>query len=262
MINLPFISAKCITYGRVSFLEESIHSFLKQDYPLDKRELIIVNDYPLQTLIFDHPQIKIVNLSKTFDTIGEKENYATELCQGDIICQWDDDDVALPNHLQNVAKYMTEEVNILHWETGVLCHSTGIENVGWIGNSGIVFRKSAWKAIGGHPLENAGYDMTFIERLHIHGGRLFAKLPKEEASWFYMWGGRGYHMSGQGHDKPGKLNAIQRHSAHIERERVMGNIPTGNVHLNPCWEKDYSNLLKNYLDGTPRAETFYDIRKG
>jgi hypothetical protein len=77
-----------------------------------------------------------------------------------------------------------------------------------------------------------------------------------------MWGGRGYHMSGQGHDKPGKLNAIQRHSAHIERERVMGNIPTGNVHLNPCWEKDYSNLLKNYLDGTPRAETFYDIRKG
>jgi glycosyltransferase involved in cell wall biosynthesis len=260
--KLPFISAKTITYGRVSTLEESIESFLKQDYPLDKRELIIVNDYPLQTLIFDHPQVKIVNLSKTFDTIGEKENYATELCQGDIICQWDDDDVALPNHLQNVAKYMTEEVNILHWETGVLCHSTGIENVGWIGNSGIVFRKSAWKAIGGHPLENAGYDMTFIERLHIHGGRLFAKLPKEEASWFYMWGGRGYHMSGQGHDKPGKLNAIQRHSAHIERERVMGNIPTGNVHLNPCWEKDYSNLLKNYLDGTPRAETFYDIRKG
>jgi glycosyltransferase involved in cell wall biosynthesis len=262
MNSLPFISCKCITYGRVSTLEESIESFLKQDYPLDKRELIIVNDYPLQTLIFDHPQVKIVNLSKTFDTIGEKENYATELCQGDIICQWDDDDVALPNHLQNVAKYMTEEVNILHWETGVLCHSTGIENVGWIGNSGIVFRKSAWKAIGGHPLENAGYDMTFIERLHIHGGRLFAKLPKEEASWFYMWGGRGYHMSGQGHDKPGKLNAIQRHSAHIERERVMGNIPTGNVHLNPCWEKDYSNLLKNYLDGTPRAETFYDIRKG
>jgi glycosyltransferase involved in cell wall biosynthesis len=262
MNSLPFISAKTITYGRVSTLEESIESFLKQDYPLDKRELIIVNDYPLQTLIFDHPQIKIVNLSKTFDTIGEKENYATELCQGDIICQWDDDDVALPNHLQNVAKYMTEEVNILHWETGVLCHSTGIENVGWIGNSGIVFRKSAWKAIGGHPLENAGYDMTFIERLHIHGGRLFAKLPKEEASWFYMWGGRGYHMSGQGHDKPGKLNAIQRHSAHIERERVMGKIPTGNVHLNPCWEKDYSKLLKDYLNGTPRAETFYDIRKG
>ena len=251
-MEYPFISCKCITYGRVSTLEESVESFLKQDYPADKCELIIVNDYPLQTLVYDHPQIKIVNLVKTFETIGEKENYATELCQGDIICQWDDDDVALPNHLQNVAKYMTDNVNILHWETGVLCHITGIEQVGWIGNSGIVFRKSAWKAIGGHPLENAGYDMTFIERINAYGGRLFAKPPKEEASWFYMWGGRGYHMSGEGTDHPGKLNAIQRHSAYIESQRVIGRIPTGDVHLAPNWKNDYSQMLKNYINDTSR----------
>ena len=77
------------------------------------------------------------------------------------------------------------------------------------------------------------------------------KLPygyyKEEATWFYMWGGRGYHMSGQGTDKPGKLNAIQRHSAHIEMERTMRKIPTGNVHLNPCWEKNYTQMLKDFL---------------
>jgi hypothetical protein len=53
-------------------------------------------------------------------------------------------------------------------------------------------------------------------------------------------------MSGQGHDKPGKLNAIQRHSAHIETERIMGRIPTGNVHLNPYWEKDYKEMLKKF----------------
>ena len=246
-MNYPFISCKCITYGRVGTLEESIESFLKQDYPADKCELIIVNDYALQTLVYDHPQVKVVNLVKTFETIGEKENFATELCQGDIICQWDDDDVALPHHLKNVAKYMTEEVNILHWQIGVLCHITGIEQVGWIGNSGLVFRKAAWKAIGGHPLENAGYDMTFIERLHKHGGRLFANPPKEEASWFYMWGGRGYHMSGEGTDHPKKLNAIQRHSAHIESERRLGKVPTGEVKLNPHWDKDYSELLKDYL---------------
>ena len=81
-MDYPSISCKCITYGRVATLEESIYSFLKQDYPADKCELIIVNDYPLQTLIFEHPQIKIVNLDKTFDTIGEKEtmlqNYVKE----------------------------------------------------------------------------------------------------------------------------------------------------------------------------------------
>jgi hypothetical protein len=130
----------------------------------------------------------------------------------------------------------------------VLCHITGIEQVGWIGNSGIVFRKSAWKAIGGHPLENAGYDMTFIERINEYGGRLFAKPPKEEASWFYMWGGRGYHMSGEGTDHPEKLNAIQRHSAHIEKERRKGKIPVGEVKLNPHWDIDYSEMLKKYLN--------------
>ena len=245
-MTLPLISAKCITYGRIHLLEESIYSFINQDYNGPK-ELIIVNDYPLQKLIFDHPDVRIYNLDTTFDTIGAKENYATELCQGDIICQWDDDDVALPNHLTNVAKYFTNNVNILHWKTGVFFNGEDITEIGWIGNSGIVFRKSAWKAIGGHPLENAGYDMTFIERINAYGGRLFAKPPKEEASWFYMWGGRGYHMSGEGTDHPGKLNAIQRHSAHIEKERRMGKIPIGDVQLVPNWKIDYTQMLKEYV---------------
>ena len=246
--NLPFISCKCITYGRVETLEESLNAFLKQDYPADKCELVIVNDYPLQTLKFDHPQVKIYNVNQTFSTIGAKENFATNLCDGDIICQWDDDDIALPNHLQNVAEHFTPETNILHWKTGVYYNGDSITDVTWIGNSGIVFRKSAWEAIGGHPDENAGYDMTFIERLHKHGGRKFAEMPKEKASWFYMWGGRSYHMSGQGHDKPGSPNVIQRHSAHVENLRMQGKIPTGDVQLTPKWKHDYKQMLTDFLD--------------
>ena len=243
----PFISCKMITYGRVETLEESLESFLKQDYPSDRCELIIVNDYPLQKLRFKHPQVRIYNIDYTFSTIGDKENYATEMCEGDIICQWDDDDVAVPWHLKNVAKYFKDDVNIMHWNPGVFYNGDSITEITWIGNSGIVFRKSAWKEIGGHPIENAGYDMTFIERLHAYGGRMFASPPKEEASWFYMWGGRGYHMSGQGHDKPGQPNVIQRHSAHIENLRMQGKIPTGEVNLNPNWKHDYTQMLKDYV---------------
>jgi glycosyltransferase involved in cell wall biosynthesis len=247
--KLPLmISCKTITYGRVEMLEESLHSFLQQNYPPDKCEMVIVNDYPKQKLIFDHPQVKIFNLDQTFPTIGEKENYATSLCKGDVICQWDDDDVALPNHLQNVDEYFKEDVNILHWKTGIFYNEPNITNIGWIGNSGIVFRKSAWEAIGKHPIENAGYDMTFVERLHKYGGRLFASMPREQASWFYMWGGRGYHMSGQGHDKEGSPNVIERHSAHVEGLRLKGKIPTGDIKLVPNWKKDYVKLLKDYLN--------------
>ena len=246
-MEFPFISCKCITYGRVDMLEEALHSFLQQSYPPDRCELVIVNDYPLQKLVYDHPQVRIYNTPHTFTTIGAKENFATDLCNGEIICQWDDDDVALPHHLSNVARLFTDNVNILHWKTGVYYNEPNITDVGWIGNSGIVFRKSAWKAIDGHPLENAGYDMSFIEKLHGRGGVLFAEMPKEEASWFYMWGGRGYHMSGQGHDKPGKANVIQRHTLHIENLRLRGKVPTGDIPLSPNWKKDYAQMLKDFL---------------
>jgi glycosyltransferase involved in cell wall biosynthesis len=247
-MDYPFISAKCITYGRVDFLEESVQSFLQQEYP-GQKELIIVNDYPLQELIYDHPEIKIYNLDETFATIGEKENFAMSKCSGDIICQWDDDDIALPNHLSNVAKYLTKDYDIIHWKNGAYCNNDRITSLCFIGNSGICFTKSVWEKVGGHPIENAGYDMTFIENIHrLDNSRvLFVTTPLDEVSWFYMWGGRGYHMSGQGHDTADRPNAIQRHSEHVEGRRLRGEIPTGDVSLSPNWRQDYSQLLKDFI---------------
>jgi hypothetical protein len=61
-----------------------------------------------------------------------------------------------------------------------------------------------------------------------------------------MWGGRGYHMSGQGTDVPGKANVIKRHTSHIEKERQQGKIPTGNVQLHPNWDRNYPEMLKTF----------------
>jgi hypothetical protein len=83
-------------------------------------------------------------MPKTFTTIGDKEQYATYNVR-DIICQWDDDDIALPNHLSNVNKYFTNETNILHWKNGIFYNEPHIRCYFFVGNSGIVFRKSAWK---------------------------------------------------------------------------------------------------------------------
>ena len=248
-MDYPFISAKCITYGRVDMLEESLYSFLNQDYPGNK-EMIIVNDYPLQELVFDHPEVKIYNIKETFSTIGEKENYAASLCQGELIAQWDDDDIALPNHMQNIARLFTSNIKILHWETGIYYNEPKIEKITGIGNSGIVYRKSILEEIGGYPIENAGYDSTFVANIHkkyYNGGVLSAKMDDKDASWFYMWGGRGYHQSGQGTDRPGRPNIIQRHSAHIEQLRMLKKIPTGRIELKPNWKKDYKKMLEDHV---------------
>lgn len=244
---MTMISCKMITYGRVEFLEESLHSFLLQDYAGEK-ELVIVNDYPLQKLVFDHPQVRIYNLDKTFETIGEKENYATELCKGDIICQWDDDDVAMPWHLRNVEKYFVEGSDLLHWERGVFFNNSEITSISGLGNSGIVFSNKIWRQLGGHPIENAGYDMTFVIKIkNISRNIILASPPDNEVSWFYMWGGRGYHMSGMGTDTNDKENVIKRHSNHVESLRKQGKIPTGEIQLNPSWKRDYEKMLSDFL---------------
>jgi glycosyltransferase involved in cell wall biosynthesis len=246
--KLPFISAKCITYGRVHLLEESIESFIKQDYA-GKKELVIVNDYPLQKLIYNHPDVRIINLDKTFDTIGEKENFAVSQCKSDIIAVWDDDDVAMPNHLSNIAKYFVEGSDLLHWHRGVFFNEPSISAITGLGNSGIVYSKQVWERVGGHPIENAGYDNTFVYSIRLlpDPKLVFAEPEDEDVSWFYMWGGRGYHMSGQGTDTPDKPNVIQRHSEHVELERQAGRIPTGDVQLNPNWKYDYKQMLKDHV---------------
>lgn len=247
-IDYPFISCKMITYGRVEFLEESLYSYLQQDYPPDKSELIIVNDYPLQKLTFDHPQVKIINLDETFKTIGEKENFATSQCKGDIICQWDDDDLAMPWHLKNVAKYFIPNSALLHWNSAIFMNMPKVEAITGVGNSGIVFSKEIWEQIGGHPIENAGYDMTFVIKIKqiFPQNIVIANPPCDEASWVYVWGGRGYHMSGMGTDDGTKPDVIQRHSTYIEHQRIEGKIPTGVINLNPNWKYDYVEKVKDF----------------
>ena len=248
--DLPFISAKMITYGRIPTLEEALHSFLIQDYPADKCELIIVNDYPLQKLKFNHPQVKIFNLDETFPLIGEKENFTIELCKEALIAGCDDDDIAMPNHLQNVVKYWKEDTNLLHWNRGVAYNNKKISKIMTVGNSGIVYSKGAWEAIGKSPLMNAGGDMVLVVAIRALGDEKVVRAfpPDDEVSWFYYWANRSYHQSGLGRDDDTRPNVIVRNSEHIERERVKGNIPTGNIVLNPHWDIDYQQQLKDYCN--------------
>lgn len=245
MKKFPKISAKCITYGRINTLEEAVYSFLQQEYDGEK-ELVIVNDCPFQEIFFDHPDIKIFNLKETFPTIGDKENFAIENCSGEIIAVWDDDDIALKHHLQNIREFWKEDANLLHWQRGVYYNFDNITSITAIGNCGIVYSKQAWEKIGKSPIENAGGDMTLVQALHKLGNVVFAS--PEIPSWFYMWGGRSYHQSGEGKDVEGKQNIIQRHSRYIETLRRKKLIPEGKITLQPKWNIDYQQQINKFLN--------------
>jgi hypothetical protein len=240
------ISCKCITYGRVSVLEEALYSFINQEYG-GNSELVIVNDYPLQFLVFDHPRVKIINLDKTFKTIGEKENFAVSICQYDNIAVWDDDDIALPNHCSNINKYLCNH-DLLHWNLGGHVDYDELKTLTHLGNSGIVYTKDIWLKCNGYPQENDGYDMKFVLKIRdkLNGSICHAHPKHGEVSWFYMWGGRSFHLSGSSSNKN---DIVVRHSAYIERMRREGKIPTGRIELQPRWNKDYKQMLVDHCNG-------------
>ena len=239
------ISAKCLTYGRISLLEESLYSFIAQKYS-GKYELLIVNDYPLQTLHFDHPKVRIINLKETFKKIGEKEDYSISQCKYDTVVQWDDDDIAQPWHLKNINKFFPGH-GLLHWRRGIFMMGPNIKAIRCVGNSGIVFSKQAWQKVGGYPHGDAGSDMDFVISIKKAKEKVSHADPKMP-SWIYRWGNNSYHLSGLGRDREDRDNIIVRHSRHIETLRKQGKIPTGDIELKPKWKQDYVHLLKDFIN--------------
>jgi len=243
------LSCKMITHGRVHLLEEALNSFLLQNDPEDT-ELVIVNDYPHQFLIFDHPRVKIYNMETIFPSIGQKENYALELCSGDTFVVWDDDDLAMPNHLNNIRKFFVPGSNLMHWNRAVFYNEPVISAITGVGNSGIVYSKDAWLKIGKTPIENAGYDLNLVSKIRdldpskvIH-----ADPPDNEVSWWYRWATpQNYHQSGMGTDTPDRKNVVLRNYEYVESQRKFGKIPVGDIYLKPHYRFDYPKILKDYV---------------
>lgn len=241
---------KTTTYGRIHTLEETLYSFINQDN-LDSCEMIIVNDYPLQELIFDHPKVRIFNIKESFKTIGEKDNFCIEKSDADIICTCDDDDLYMPNHNTNIRTYFDYSKGILHW-IGVYYNSPDITSIEFIGNSGMVYSREVWNKVGKHPIENAGGDSTFSDSVHkIYGYKIGDPLDTQVSAW-YRWNlpqnGGIYHQSGNGKDVEGKPSIIQRHSEHIEKLRKKGLVPTGKIVLKPHWNKRYDLMLQEFIN--------------
>jgi len=111
--SLPFISCICTVNNNsnafsISLLSEVIQSFLRQDYPKEKRELIILSNNIASNNIAKTEQLhnqpfdgcKIVNITKNFITDGEKRNAAHGLSNKDtsIYAVINDNNILLPQY--------------------------------------------------------------------------------------------------------------------------------------------------------------------
>jgi glycosyltransferase involved in cell wall biosynthesis len=234
----PLISCLCPTFGRCGspwqyLLEEAVESFLRQT---DTRsELLILNDHPAQEVVFPHPRVRVVNLPQRFRTLGEKYNALVSFASGDLLAPWEDDDISLPHRLElsrerlgkqdyfNPGRFWLLDRRGLHHE-----HPMGVAH------NLSLFRRKAWRAVGGYPAVTGSQDAEMDQRLAGHprvrwrNGR---PLPVSQWYYIYRWGVSPYHLSG-------RPRMQSYYDSLAKAAAAAGRFP-----LRPHWRQDYLALV-------------------
>lgn len=106
MTETPLISCLTVTAGRLILLKQAIQCYIDQTYP--RRELVIVTagTSAYQQAIkrhlhdLDRPDIRLVVVDNPQATLGHLRNVSLDNAHGEVVCQWDDDDLYHPDRVQ------------------------------------------------------------------------------------------------------------------------------------------------------------------
>jgi len=240
------VSCYCSTYGRSHCLEESIECFLRQDYDGPK-ELVILNDYEHQELVFDHPDVKVFNLPYRITPLGAKFNATVALCSGDVLCCWEDDDIYLPSRITHSLDNMKDGV----FHTGDGFFETDVRDIVLSSNvfhATHVFTKELFDRVNGYPeKDQCIVDIDIMQKINICLGGVYSQPTKPENRFYiYRWSTvKSYHGSGWG---SAKTDVSYGAELIVEDQRDKLVIKTGRIVLEPKWAYDYTKYLPTNLE--------------
>jgi Glycosyl transferase family 2 len=249
-VTHPPISCMCLTFARSQRLvEEAVYSFLSQDYEGDK-ELLLLNDFDRQRIVFDHPQVTVVNVPARFHTVGEKRNAAAALCRYDLLAVWDDDDIYLPHRLTfSMQRYEERKRFFRPSKAFVLNHGVITGPTANLFHGGSIWHRSLFDQVGGYAHMGSGQDRDLEARFKLLLGSdiQYQAIQPSEIYYVYRWLGTGsYHLSAFGRDGKGKSGNEKVMDCAL-RDLSRGNIGAGEIILKPHWSLDYQRLVREHL---------------
>lgn len=192
------LAALCCTYLRPDGLGQLIECFRRQDYPIELRELVILDDagqYENQS----GEGWRLVSIPNRFRSLGEKRNACAALASPDVegFLVADDDDI----YLQHWFKTQAEALRQAEWSRpGLVLLEHGAEELregetGGLYHGGWAFRKSAFQKVIGYGPHNNGEDQELAGRLS--GAGVTECDPCKFADPFYVYriDNNSYHLS-------------------------------------------------------------------
>lgn len=179
----------CPTYARLPFLGRVVASFLDQTY--SNKDLLIINDDKNVSLTCDVDNVYIINLNKRI-SLGAKRNLGVAFGEYDLYMPFDDDDIFLPNRIQNhvniheanptIDLYRNISSYVIYGDKFIKAHNSP---------NAVSYTKRGWLNGGGYPDVFNGEDQALYNNVSH-------KLVCDDDAYIdyvYNWGGINYHAS-------------------------------------------------------------------
>ena len=227
----------------MALLEEAIQSFLQQNYAGEK-ELIVVNDFVIQTLEFEHPEVKVINLLERAATLGMKRHLTYQEASGQYCITWGDDDIHLPHRIQRMVDFVQKNehpVALEGWHYVV--QEDGVFLNRWSTCGAHIVEKEFYTQVGGIPQLDVAEDIEFNKKCLQKLGLKVLPYATVDPGFVYRWHGtRRPHVSVVCNKQP-YAKMLERAYTHVRE----GQEPAGPIKLNPVFRGDYQELVKTAI---------------
>ncbi len=178
----PAVTCLCPTYGRFQLLRRAVACFLAQDYPGEKR-LLVLND-GVQPIPASGPRLEevfVVNHYPPFQNLGLKRQRLLECAGTPIVAHWDDDDLYLPWHLSEAVRTLESGLECTKvrraWRMRLVDGRWAITGREFGGNDGsMVFNRETALALGGYPDAQVGQNIKLLHAFQEAG--LYAPMDQ------------------------------------------------------------------------------------
>ncbi|HMF15365.1 MAG TPA: hypothetical protein VKE94_23785 [Gemmataceae bacterium] len=191
------LAALCCTYLRPAGLGQLIECFLRQDYPSELRELVILDDagqYENQA----GAGWRLVSTRNRFRTLGEKRNACAALASPDAegFLVADDDDIYLPHWFRSHAEAL-RRADWSHPSLVLVEHGDGLQEGETRGlfHACWAFRREAFDRVCGYGPHNSGEDQELASRLAAAGVTKCDPCEFAPPFFIYVYENGSYHVS-------------------------------------------------------------------
>ncbi len=239
-MSLPLVSILIPTFRRPLLLAECVESARRQDYR-GQLQVVVLNDDPTATLRAHDFLFTIINAPNRFATLGDKRNALMREVRGDIVQWWDDDDIALPDHVSRAVARLTAGR-----DPAVRLHRV----FEWNGQTvrlvapqplcGVTMTTTAMREVGPFPSIDRDEDLVW---------RRTALAQR----WFH---GEAHHKAHHAPTFIYRSHAGPRCETHTPAQWDAAHpVATGTiaqtVAISPVWYSDYAATCRNLHQGSP-----------